>query len=266
MLVPFLVCVFQKLILRLGPSLVASVRASLRPGFPLRSVGCPPSVSRGSPLALGPLPQSRTPEISARGSPGDIWRAKAGIWPKTFGHGHFCAGNPSEFYQKRSHSRRTSSLNFRGPRNLWSCSLPKRLYVPFPHPCPDALVPITGYSMWGHPGDLCVGTPQRDNSRALQEDTIMLVVLILSLLVLGYVTTLIAVAVRAGQVGRNVWLSEVKEIQWAQGPANHEKDTIGPLDPINVTHPPASDPSCGAPHVIPKSRHNYQQHDGRPPA
>ena len=69
---------------------------------------------------------------------------------------------------------------------------------------------------------------------------------------------LIGAVVRAGQAGRNLWMSDVKEIQWAQGPGQ-EKGIVNAPGPAIATYPPGSIPS-GAPPVMPQ--YQYQPQPG----
>ena len=70
---------------------------------------------------------------------------------------------------------------------------------------------------------------------------------------LGYIITLIVAGVKASRAGGNIWLSNVEEIQQAEGPTNHEK---GIPDPTMVTHPLGSNCNYGIPPVLPHSKHH----------
>ncbi|KAF9648937.1 hypothetical protein BDM02DRAFT_3269079 [Thelephora ganbajun] len=64
----------------------------------------------------------------------------------------------------------------------------------------------------------------------------------------GYIVILIMVGVRAGQAGHNVWMTDVKEVQWVQEPISHEKGDINSPNPtVAATYPPGGNPNSGVP-------------------
>ncbi|KAF9649613.1 hypothetical protein BDM02DRAFT_3186113 [Thelephora ganbajun] len=74
-------------------------------------------------------------------------------------------------------------------------------------------------------------------------------------ILLGYVILLIALGVRAGQAGHNVWMTDVKEIQWVQEPVSYEKGDVNSPNPtVATTYPPNSG--------VPILTSQPQQYDG----
>jgi len=78
--------------------------------------------------------------------------------------------------------------------------------------------------------------------------------------------TLIGAVVRASQAGRNLWMSDVKEIQLVPGPGL-EKGIVNSPNPAVATYPPGSIPPGAPPPVMPQYQNqpqpnyqpNYQQ-------
>lgn len=72
-------------------------------------------------------------------------------------------------------------------------------------------------------------------------------------------------AVRAGQVGSNVWMTDVKGLRWVPGPVSYEKNSMNSSNPTVATYPPGNNPNYGVPPVAPQLQPNYNQYAGRPP-
>ena len=65
--------------------------------------------------------------------------------------------------------------------------------------------------------------------------------------VLGYMIALIMVAVVTGKAGRNIWSSDVKEIQRSQVPNNHGMGNFNPPNPTVAVYPPIGNPNYNVP-------------------
>ena len=68
--------------------------------------------------------------------------------------------------------------------------------------------------------------------------------------VLGYVIALIVVAVVAGKARRNIWSSDVKEIQRSQVPNNHGMGIFNPPNPTVAIYPPIGNPNYNVPRCV----------------
>lgn len=73
--------------------------------------------------------------------------------------------------------------------------------------------------------------------------------------------TLLAAVTRARQAGKNLWTSEVKDIEWVPGPAGLEKGIVNTPNPAFATYPPSGAP--GSP-MMNQSQPVYQQYTGGP--
>lgn len=74
-------------------------------------------------------------------------------------------------------------------------------------------------------------------------------------------------AVRAGQVGSNVWMTDVKGLKWVPGPVSYEKNNMNSYSPNSTaaTYPPGNNPNYGVPPVAPQPQPDYNQYGARPP-
>ena len=72
-------------------------------------------------------------------------------------------------------------------------------------------------------------------------------------------------AVRAGhETGNNIWLTDVRQLQWIPGPLSYEKSDANSVNPTVVTYPPGSDPNYGVPPVTGQPQPGYTQYGGTP--
>jgi hypothetical protein len=78
---------------------------------------------------------------------------------------------------------------------------------------------------------------------------------LLCAMLLGYVIALVCFAVRAGQAGHNIWMTDVKQVRWLEGTANFEKPNLSSPHPNVATYPPGGHPGNMASPVTPQPQY-----------
>jgi hypothetical protein len=91
-------------------------------------------------------------------------------------------------------------------------------------------------------GVRCIGTPICGVTQAIAAFSFLNCVILF-----GYISALTAAAVKAGQSGKNIWSSDIKEVQLAQGAVINLNNTIANTIKTHTAaaYPPGSNPNSG---------------------